>query len=74
MKYKLKHQGKYVLGNDNSYISADNLKVTSVYIKAHEQKSYILDWKWVDSNNDTEIGFDVNSNYKLNMTVRAVRV
>ena len=73
MKYKLKHQGNYILGNGNNYVNAKDLKVTSVHIKAHDQKSYILDWKWVDSINDTEIGFDVNSNYKLKMSVKAVR-
>lgn len=72
MKYKLRHNGDYVLGSENEYINAENLKVEKVLIKAHDQKGYLLDWEWVDSDNDTEVGFDVNADYKLTIDINAV--
>lgn len=71
MQYRLTHMGKYVVGSETSYTTVDNLKLNNVLIKAHSQKSYILDWKWIDSSNDTEIGFTIDAYYKLKLIIGA---
>ncbi len=70
MQYKLTNKGNYIFGNKNNYTSLNgSKKVNNIYLPAKSQLSYILDWKWVDSDNDTEIGFDITSNYKLSIFV-----
>lgn len=72
MQYKLSNKGKYLIGNNTNYVSLDdNKKITGIYLPAKSQLSYILDWKWIDSDNDTEIGFDITSNYKLSINIGA---
>ena len=71
MQYKLRNNGNYLIGTNNNYIPIKDKKVTNIKIPAHSFKSYILDWKWIDSENDTQIGFDITSNYKLSITVGA---
>lgn len=71
MQYKLKSYGKYLVGNENEYVKFDNYKIERITISAKSQIPYILDWKWIDSENDTEIGFDINSSYKLSIQIGA---
>ena len=73
LQYKLSNKGKYIIGNKNDYVSLNGSKtINQIKLPAKSQLSYILDWKWVDSDNDTEIGFDITSNYKLSITVGAI--
>ena len=71
MKYKLKSDGVYLIGNKDSYESIKNKIITQVKLSPKEQKSFILDWKWIDSDNDTQIGIDAKANYKLSIEVGA---
>ena len=75
MQYKLRNKGNYLIGSENKYMSLNGSKtISKIYLPAKSQKSYILDWKWIDSTNDTEIGFDLNSNYTLSINVGANEV
>lgn len=71
MKYKLKSDGVYLIGNKDSYELIKNKKITQVKLSPKEQKSFILDWKWIDSDNDTQIGIDAKANYKLSIQIGA---
>ena len=71
MQYKLKNNGDYLIGSENNYQKIENKKVTGITLPAKSSKSYILDWKWIDSDNDTQIGFDPDANYKLSITIGA---
>ena len=72
MKYKLRNQGNYIVGNNNKYEDVEKLNIKNITIPAKNQKSYILDWKWVDSENDTNAGIDINNIYKLKIKVELV--
>ena len=69
MNYKLRSKGKYLFGNATDYAKFNNFRLEKVTIPAKSQIPYILDWKWVDSDNDTIIGFDYGSNYKLSIKI-----
>ena len=69
MNYKLRSKGKYLFGNVTDYAKFNNFRLEKVTIPAKSQIPYILDWKWVDSDNDTIIGFDYGSNYKLSIKI-----
>jgi len=71
MNYKLKNNGNYLIGSEDNYETIKNKKITQIKLPAKSQKSYILDWKWIDSENDTQIGFDMNSTYKLSISIGA---
>lgn len=69
MQYKLKNDGNYLLGSLDNYETIAGKVIKGVEIPANSYKSYVLDWKWVDSSNDAAVGFDINSTYGLSITV-----
>lgn len=71
IKYKLRSLGKYIVGDEDNYDDVSKLQLRNVKIKANESIPYILDWKWIDSENDTEIGEKLDANYKLTINVGA---
>lgn len=71
MQYKLRNEGDYIMGSIKNYEPIGGKRIEGVELPAHGYKSYILDWKWIDSSNDAAIGFDVSSFYKLSITVAA---
>lgn len=71
MKYKLRSNNNYLVGSKNKYADVSKLSQRNILIKANSSKEYSLDWKWIDSDNDTEIGENINSNYKLSINIGA---
>lgn len=72
MKYRLKKNDQYVVGSDNEWVTYEKLNLTLNNISTDSEDVYILDWKWFESNNDTEIG-SVNSDYQLNIILSATQ-
>ena len=71
MKYKLRSNNNYLVGSKDKYVDVSKLSQRNILIKANSSKEYSLDWKWIDSDNDTEIGENINSNYKLSINIGA---
>lgn len=71
MKYKLRSKNSFLAGSSFRYVDVDELSQKNIYIKSHSSKIYSLDWKWIDSDNDTEIGETIDANYKLSIYVGA---
>ena len=71
MKYRLKLNGIYVVGNDDKWLSYKELKQENIELAANTYDVYTLDWKWFESSNDTEVGTNINSNYKLELRITA---
>ncbi len=71
MKYRLKQDGNYIIGNDNTWVTANKLIVEKVNLASKSNMPYILEWKWFESNHDTEIGKLDTANYKLSIQVVA---
>ena len=71
LKYRLKRNNTYVIGNDNTWVSANELKTEFNNINANASDNYSLDWQWVyddgKDNEDTVVGENMTSNYKLNI-------
>ena len=68
LKYRLRRNGSYIIGNDDNWVSADELKTEFKNLKASNYDSFELDWKWFDDDvNDTNIGENMTSEYKLNI-------
>ncbi len=71
MKYKLKKGDTYLIDH---YVSASELIVDESLINSKSNDTYYLEWKWVSSDNDTEIGKTADANYKLVIKVDAESV
>lgn len=71
MEYKLRSENSFLAGSSFKYVSVKKLSQKNIYLKAHSSKLYSLDWKWIDSDNDTEIGETLDANYKLLVYVGA---
>lgn len=68
LKYRLKRNNHYVIGSDTKWVSAKELLTKLSSIPYGSSDSYILDWKWFDSDkNDTLAGRKMKSEYKLNV-------
>lgn len=71
LKYRLKKNGEFVLGNDSKWVSDKELKTTFTNLDSKGNDKYILDWKWEyesgHDDKDTYIGENMSDAYKLNV-------
>ena len=67
LKYKLKKNGTYIIDH---YVSYDELNISNQLLNANTNDTYYLDWKWISSDNDTEVG-SISANYQLKISVEA---
>ena len=74
MRYKLKKNGEYILGNKKTWKKADLLSQEDLELKSLTTDLYTLEWKWIDTNYDTRIGEDKNSFYQMFIEVQAEQV
>ncbi len=74
MKYRLKRNEIYVLGNDDEYVTIDKLKQYDIELGRNTYDVYSLDWKWFEGENDTKVGTDITSSYRLDVRIRAVQI
>ena len=70
MKYKLKKNGEYII---SEYVSYDELNLSNMVITSGVSDTYLLEWKWVSSSNDNEIGKN-GATYGLQINVDAESV
>ena len=71
MKYRLKRGSEYVAGSANTWLTADELNASNITLDSNKDHVYYLEWKWFSSDNDTSIGTDITSKYKLSIAITA---
>lgn len=73
VKYRLKLNNVYVRGNDNEYVSIEDLYVEKIVATKDSNNIFTLDWYWEDDNpNDTLVGSqETEEYYKLNLQIEA---
>ena len=74
LKYKLKKNGSYLVDH---YVSYNELNIDNLLLNSNSKDTYLLEWKWVSSENDTEIGIkarNIGVNYKMKIKVEAESV
>lgn len=67
MKYKLRRNGEYVAGDENTWVTVEELSQVGMRIAPGTIDVFILDWKWEDADNDTEIGETEGAKYIINI-------
>ncbi len=71
IKYRLKLNGEYIVGSENSYVSANELNQYNQELQSKNYNVYTLEWKWIESENDTQIGTSIDAKYKLELKMLA---
>ncbi len=71
MLYKLKRNGKYIAGSSTEWISYSNLNIGEKVLNSKNNDYYTIEWKWVDSDNDTAVGRTPGATYRLNVAIKA---
>jgi len=71
MKYRLKQEGNYIIGNKDTWVTPNELIIEKIKLASKSNMPYILEWKWFESKHDTEIGKLDKANYKLSIQVMA---
>lgn len=67
MKYKLKKDGYYIIGDSDNWVTYEELKLYNNELMENSKNVYQLEWKWFESSNDTYIG-EVGKDYKLKIS------
>lgn len=70
MKYKLKRDGVYIAGDDDTWVSYSELNKLNIPLDSSKSHTYYLDWKWVGSDNDTIAGAN-SAEYELSIEIKA---
>jgi hypothetical protein len=69
MQYRLKREGKYIVGDDSKWVSASELRSAFKNLAMDGVDGYSLDWRWPYESDrdalDTEIGEKMVSEYSL---------
>lgn len=71
MKYRLRLNNVYVIGNETMYVDIQDLNLNNVILFENSSDIYTLEWKWENSNNDTRIGESEYGDYKLKLNIQA---
>lgn len=71
MKYRLKRDNEYIIGSSTTWVGYNELDLNGILLNSKSDHTYYLDWKWFSSDNDTSIGSNPNSKYKLNIEISA---
>ena len=71
MKYRLLKNKKYIIGNDKTWVTYDELNIKNISLLSGSSETYYLEWKWFSGENDTEAGKDGNAQYSLKINIEA---
>lgn len=71
MIYKLRRNGEYVAGDENTWVTVEELTQKGMTIAPGTIDVFILDWRWKDADNDTEIGETEGAKYIINVKADA---
>lgn len=61
MKFRLKQDGKYLEKNGEEWVDLSQINVYDLPLNGLDEHYYTLEWKWIDSEDDTQSG--INGDY-----------
>lgn len=65
MKFRLKLDNIYVIGDSENWIDISQMNMKNVLITSNSKTMYTLEWYWEEAENDSEIGKQDYSEYRL---------
>jgi hypothetical protein len=75
MKYKLKIDNVYIIGNKDNYVDIADLNVEDIIVLKDSINIYTLEWYWADDDaNDTIVGSqETDQYYTLNLDIDSTK-
>lgn len=74
MVYKLKKNGQYVLGNQEKWETYTGLEKKLQTLNPHSKDIYTVEWRWEDTDYDTEIGETYGAYYRMYINILAEQI
>lgn len=74
LKYRLKKNNEYVLGDNDKWIYINNQTTNNYILDGRSKEGYSLEWYWEDSDRDTAVGQDKNVSYKIDIEISSAVV
>ena len=75
MQYRLRSTGSYLCGDEDTWVTIDELRINGTRIAGKETAKFVLEWRWYDDGTrdekDTQIGSKDSSNYVITIEVVA---
>ena len=65
MKYRLKLNNVYIIGDENTYESIDKINLEEIKILENAKSLYTLEWKWETAENDADIVKEGLATYRI---------
>ena len=62
----------YISPSSFEWVRYSNLNLGEKVLNSRKNDSYTIEWKWVDSDNDTQVGRTKNAKYKLDISIKAL--
>ena len=70
MKYRLKKNNQYIIGDNDNWVTFEELQTEYSKLNINESDNYSLDWKWFDDDeNDNIAGKNMTSEFNLNIRI-----
>lgn len=75
MQYRLRSSSSYICGDEDNWVTIDELKINGIRITGKETVKFVLEWRWYDDGTrdekDTQIGSKDSSDYVITIEVVA---
>lgn len=75
LRYRLKSDGQYLCGDQDTWLTAEQLSAESVNLDPGEEKEYLLEWQWLFAGGndilDTKIGSAADLEYRVIVMIHA---
>lgn len=66
LKYRIRKNNEYIAGDENNYVSINDISIPLTLLNSDSTDNYSIDWKWFDNDeNDNIIGENMKEEYKL---------
>ena len=72
MKYRLKQNNVYVVGNQDVYENIEKLNLQEIKIMEKAKALYTLEWKWEETDNDLELGKQGLATYRIYIDIYSI--
>jgi len=65
IKYKLKQNNVYIIGDENTYETIDKIKLDRINIMEKTKCLYTIEWKWEENDNDGKLMKEGLATYRI---------
>ena len=71
LTYKLKRNNNYIIGDSDNWVKYNDLNVSEKVLNNDNKDLYNIEGKWIDNNNDTDVGRVLGAKYTLKISLMA---